>query len=296
MKWLKKLAGDFAGASEQDNNKPAPAATQAPVPVPTPAPVVAPAPAATKAFRGSVQDFEKAREDFFSALKSDDSATIERIAADYPGEALGWRSEEGTPLCIAQKSNSLQSFKALLALGADKEETYPAGDFPLHYAQANGQKDFFDFLLESGADIERPFTTSTFQSRSSETTTHTALGTAILQGNKEAAITLMEHGASVIAPYTYLREYHMLSSSTPQPKPKTAVDYATEQKHFLIADIAKRAHILRSDYVAREAAPAPAPVPEPAETDSTIGVMQPLRLKKTTRRKSLGELKWHSNG
>lgn len=275
--WLKKLAGDFTGVAAQDEAKPAPApVAQQPAAAPPP-----PAPPVARPVQASVQDFEQAREDFFAALKKDDSATIERIAADYPGEALGWRNEQGTPLAIAQKSGSLQAFKSLLALGADKEETYPGGDFPLHYAQANNQKDFFDFLLASGANIEREFSETTYQHTTAITTTHTALGTAILQGNKEVAITLMEHGASVTAPYSQLRDsMMMLGGNVPQPKPKSAVDYATAQKHFLIADIAKRAHILRSDYLARKAAPLPAPAVETVETDSTIGVMQPLRLKK----------------
>lgn len=225
----------------------------------------------------------KAREDFFAALKSNDNAAVERIAADYPGEALGWRTEEGTPLGIAQKSGSLKSFKALLALGADKEETYHGGDFPLHYAQANKQKDFFDFLLDEGADIERPFSESKVVHASFVTTTHTALGTAIQQGDKDAAIELMQRGASTAAPYTKLRDSMsvLVGGSTPQPKAQTAVEYATDQKQFLIADIAKRAHILRSDYVAREAmAVQPNPDSEVLDTDSSIGVMQPLRLKK----------------
>lgn len=278
--WLKKITGDFTGAT-QDEAKPAPAPA-APVAAQSATAPLPPVPQVPRPVKGTVQDFEKAREDFFKALKKDDSATIERIAADYPGEALGWRTDEGTPLGIAQKNCSLQAFKALLALGADKEETYAGGDFPLHYAQANNQKDFFDYLLDNGANIERAFSESKFQNTTMTTTTHTALGTAILQGDKEAAITLMERGAKVNAPYSKLRDHmSMLVGGAPsQPVPKTAVEYATEQKQYLIADIAKRAHILRSDYVARETATTQTPAPEPVETDSTIGVMQPLRLKK----------------
>lgn len=281
-KWFKKLAGEFAGTVAPNDSKP----VVTPPPAPTPPVVVKPAPPvaalAQPALQRSVAEFEKAREDFFKALKANDSTTIESIAADYPGEALQWRTDQGTPLGIAQRNSSLDAFKSLLKLGADKEETYAGGDFPLHYAQMNGQKDFFDFLLAEGADIERPYSESTYQHMVSTTTTHTALGTAILQGDKEAAITLMERGAKVNAPYSKLRDHmSMLVGGAPsQPVPKTAVEYATEQKQFLIADIAKRAHILRSDYVARETATTQMPSPEPIETDSTIGVMQPLRLKK----------------
>ena len=225
--WLKKLAADFGGAA-QDEPKPAPAPAPAPTPV-APAvqqaatPLPAAAPQTPRPVQASVADFEKARDDFFTALKKDDSATIERIAADYPGEALAWRYDEGTPLAIAQKGSSLQSFKALLALGADKEETYPGGDFPLHYAQINNQKDFFDLLLDSGADIERAFSETTFQHSTMITTTHTALATAILQGNKDAAITLMERGACVTAHYTHLRDsmsMHLGGSTRPNPSPR----------------------------------------------------------------------------
>jgi hypothetical protein len=282
MKWLKKLIGDFSGAAAKEENQPA--ATPAPAPAPVPAPVpkaTTPVPLTAPTSGASIQDFEKAREDFFTALKKDDSVKIESIAAAFPGEAVNWRTNDGTPLQIAQANGSLNAFKALIALGLDKEENYPGGSFPLHMAQEKGQKEFFSYLLETGANIERPYTEKSYTHGMSETHIRTALGTAIKMGDKDAVITLLERGALTTAPYAHAYRIVGIGSGGNAAAPSSAVEYATSEKQFLIADIAKRATVLRSDYLARQAAPAtPAHEPEEMQTGDNIGVMSPLRLKK----------------
>jgi ankyrin repeat protein len=63
-----------------------------------------------------------------------------------------------TPLIAALAAGKLDVVKALLALGADKEEQIPNGGRPLHLAAFTGRLEMVKVLVKAGCELEPPTT------------------------------------------------------------------------------------------------------------------------------------------
>lgn len=224
----------------------------------------------TSAFTKAAQEpWEKDRDDFFKAIKKNKVDTVREIAGRYPQEALGWRTENGSPLFVAHENNRLEAFKALVELGADINEKYTFGKgkgrTPLLRAIDQKQAEWLEFIASSGGDINHEEQSCTVASIIVLRQAYTPLALAIEKGDEKAVKLLIAKGVDPAAPCQG-------SSIEGNPELKrTPAEYAESVKQYKISDIIKRAVLQKP------------PVPDASvatETSAPVGVMQPLKLKK----------------
>lgn len=91
--------------------------------------------------------------------------------------------EGQTPLMTAASDGDLAGVEEALANGNDINEKDSEGADALMYANYSGDTDIISYLIEAGADVNSMDDYST------------ALGTAVMYGEYEAALLLMENGA-----------------------------------------------------------------------------------------------------
>lgn len=101
------------------------------------------------------ETWEEARLKYFSAIKRDDPATIERLAKKYP-DALTWDDGRGQSLFAAINANSVKAFEKMLDLGVSPdlpESTDGFGITALAYTSrfSDRAKPFIDILMARGA-------------------------------------------------------------------------------------------------------------------------------------------------
>ncbi len=101
------------------------------------------------------ETWEEARLKYFSAIKRDDPATIERLAKKYP-DALTWDDGHGQSLFAAINANSVKAFEKMLDLGVSPdlpESTDGFGITALAYTSrfSGRAKPFIDILMARGA-------------------------------------------------------------------------------------------------------------------------------------------------
>jgi Ankyrin repeats (many copies)/Ankyrin repeat len=225
----------------------------------------------TKAFTKSAQEpWEIDRDAFFKAIKKNKVEQVKEIAARYPNEALGWKTENGSPLFVAHENNRLEAFKALVELGADINENYNFGKgkgrTPLLRAIEHKQPAWLDYIAGNGADLGRTQHDCTVASVIILRYAYTPLAFAIENGDEQAVKLLLSKGVNPSAP-CYGGSLEKTAELTSLP-----ATYAESCKQYKIADLLKRAVL--------QAAPA---VVMAAQTPAApIGVMQPLKLKKGT--------------
>lgn len=221
--------------------------------------------------KAAQEPWEKDRDDFFKAIKKNKIEQIKEIAARYPNEALGWKTENGTPLYVAHENKRLDSFKTLIGLGADINENYTFGKgdarTPLLRAIAQKQPQWIEYIACNGADINKQAESVTIGGTMVIRSVFTPLAFAIEKGDEQAVKTLLAKGVDPSAPC-----YNIAVGQTPNLSELPA-QYAERNKQYKIADIIKRAVLL--------AATAPAPPAAPPQASAPIGVMQPLKIKKT---------------
>ncbi|MEZ0259758.1 MAG: ankyrin repeat domain-containing protein [Alphaproteobacteria bacterium] len=222
------------------------------------------------AFTQAAQEpWEKDRDDFFKAIKKNNVEQVKEIAARYPNEALGWKTENGSPLYVAHENNRLDAFKALVALGADINENYTFGKgrgrTPLLRAIDRKQPEWLEYIASNGGDLNKVHHDCAVASVIVIRYAYTPLSLAIEKGDEKAVKLLLSKGVDPAAPcYGGTIEKTVELTSLPAA-------YAESQKQFKMADMIKRAVLQKP------------PVPDAAEatqTASAVGVMQPLKLKK----------------
>lgn len=100
------------------------------------------------------ETWEEARLKFFSAIRRDDTATVERIAKKYP-DALNWDDGRGPSLFAALHAGSPKTFEKMLDLGVAPSLQGPEYTYlytPLMAAAGDyDNKAFVDILLARGA-------------------------------------------------------------------------------------------------------------------------------------------------
>jgi ankyrin repeat protein len=185
--------------------------------------------------------WETDRENFFKAVRRDDLETVTVIAKKYPGECLKWKNKKGSPLTVAQGSGSLKTFRFLLEQGADPNEDLGKGWTLLHYAVKNGRHDFAAALIDHRANLNAR---SYIKSKEVFWETHefhdTPLTFAIKRNDKKMLHMLLERGAD--------------AALSPGPHDLAPVELAAKRGKYVLADLCKRAHILRQAYQEAERA------------------------------------------
>lgn len=225
----------------------------------------------TKVFTKSAQEpWEKDRDDFFKAIKKNKVDQIKEIAARYPNEALGWKTENGSPLYVAHENKRLDAFKTLVELGADINESYSFGKgkgrTPLLRAIDQNQPEWLEYIVDNRGDTQAVQSNCAFGIGGGFWTSYTPLALAIEKGDEKTVKILLSKGVDPSAPC-----YSASFDKAVQPRVLPAA-YAEAKKQYKMADYLKRA-------VLQSAAPdAAGPVAQPVT--SPIGVMQPLKLKK----------------
>jgi hypothetical protein len=223
--------------------------------------------------------WEEDRVAFFKAARRNDTAALDAIITKYPQEWKQWKDKTGSALRCAQASDSLDAFKLLIERGANKNENYNEGWNPILTAYKKNQKQFFDYLLETGADLNETGTIRGMMSRETS-----LLHMAVLRKDKDTLIRLIEHGA--LTSVTASTNLTIFGDWGPAAYCATPEAVASKKKLFVFADILKRASVIRADYVTAQAkakaAPAPFPPPAPvvAPDPGKIDVMSPVQLKK----------------
>lgn len=224
--------------------------------------------------------WEEDRVAFFKAARRNDTAVLDAIITKYPQEWKQWKDKTGSALRCAQAADSLDAFKLLIERGADKNENYDAGWNPILTAYKKNQKQFFDYLLESGAGLNHTAELGGMMNRQTS-----LLHMAVLRKDKDTLIRLIEHGASTaVQASTNLTIFGDWGTAAYYATPE---DVATKKKFFVFADILKRASVIRADYMTTQAqakvvpAPAAPPVPVAAPDPGKIDVMSPVQLKKS---------------
>lgn len=221
------------------------------------------------AFTKAAQEpWEIDRDDFFKAIKRNNVEKIREIAARYPNEALGWKTENGTPLYVAHENNRLEAFKALVELGADINEAYTFGKgkgrTPLLRSIERKQTEWVEYIASNGADLNKKQGSSTLIVSSVIYSVYTPLSLAIDMGDEQMVKLLIAKGVDPAAPC-----FGAAIDKDPELKVSPAT-HAEHQKQYKMADMLKR---MALQAATSANVPAPAPV-------APIGVMQPLRLKK----------------
>lgn len=219
--------------------------------------------------KASQEPWEKDRDDFFKAIKKNKVEQVKEIAARYPHEALGWKTENGSPLFVAHENNRLEAFKALVELGADINEAYTFGKgkgrTPLLRAIDRKQPEWLDYIASNGANLNSQQDLCEFASFVVFRYAYTPLALAIEKGDEKAVKLLLSKGVDPAAP-CYGGSIQATAALTVLP-----AAYAESQKQFRMADMIKRAILQKP----------PAPDAEAAtQTAAPVGVMQPLKLKK----------------
>lgn len=99
------------------------------------------------------ETWEEARLKFFSAIRRDDPATVERIAQKY-ADAMTWENGKGPSLFAALNARSTKTFEKMLDLGVDADLQSPNYTYlytPLiHAAGDSSNKAFVDILFARG--------------------------------------------------------------------------------------------------------------------------------------------------
>jgi hypothetical protein len=224
--------------------------------------------------RAAQEPWERDRDDFFKAIRRNNITEIKRIHAKYPNEALDWKTEQGSPLQVAHTKGRLEAFKTLVGLGMDINAAYAAkkgsGRTPLLHAINKGQKDFISYILDNGGDVNKSESVMEALHFMYFGTSFTPVSVAIEKGDESILKLLLAKGADPSAPCYGIN----MNKAAPLSMPPAA--YAEHKKKFKMADIIKRA-ILQQ---ARAVPVQPAQTPDPA-TANPVGVMQPLKLKKS---------------
>src|SRR6218665_899723 len=101
------------------------------------------------------ETWEEARLKYFSAIKRDDPATIERLAKKYP-DALTWDNSDGQSLFAAINANSVKAFEKMLDLGVSPDLPESSNGFGItalaYTSRFSGRaKPFIDILMAHGA-------------------------------------------------------------------------------------------------------------------------------------------------
>lgn len=132
---------------------------------------------------------EEEQEKFFDAIEKEDLTELNRIAAKYPKDFLNWKSNDGhSPMRHAQEWNSLQAFVQLAGMGGDRHEDYGNGWTPLTLALSRRHGPFVDYLI--GGSVE---TLNKIAADGEHT--YTALHLAVLMGDEDRLLALIERGA-----------------------------------------------------------------------------------------------------
>lgn len=233
--------------------------------------------AATAGKSGSkVAAWEEDRATFFKAVTNDDTGTAAHIIAEYPGEWTKWKNDKGiSGLQVAQERGNLAALTLLLDHGAEINERYKNGWYPIHMAYKGRQTEIFNALLERGADLDKEVVTKRAGEFTSACTT-TLLHMAVEADDKNTLVSLLEHGAKASITTRHLNFYIPLIHTSASYL--SAGELATKKGRHLLGDLITRANVLRADFLAA-AKPAPPPAPAPAD-DGKIDVMNPLQIKK----------------
>lgn len=132
---------------------------------------------------------EEEQEKFFDAIEKEDLGEITRIAEKYPKDFLNWKSNDGhSPMRHAQEWNSLQAFVQLGGMGGDRHEDYGNGWTPLTLALSRRHGPFVDYLIGGNAETLNKIATDGEHS-------YTALHLAVLMGDEDRLLALIERGA-----------------------------------------------------------------------------------------------------
>ncbi len=132
---------------------------------------------------------EEEQEKFFDAIEKEDLTEMNRIAERYPKDFLNWKSADGhSPLRHAQEWNSFQAFVQLAGTGANRHEDYGNGWTPLTLALSRRHGSFVDYLIDGNVETLNKIATDGEHS-------YTALHLAVLMGDEDRLLSLIEHGA-----------------------------------------------------------------------------------------------------
>jgi hypothetical protein len=212
--------------------------------------------------------WEEERYRFFRALKKDDADAVRATAAKYP-DCIAWSTPKGSALAVAQKNGSLESFRALIALGANVDEDNKHGSL-LHLAVKKRQTAFVTALLDNKADMGKR-SHRLIHGRFPLVQEATPLAVAIAGRDKEMVRLLVGAGASLNAPC--FRQKFLMSLGPLSPL--TPAQYAAGSKLNEMADYMAM--------LAKAPAPAPAPgspaAPAPLVLQAPVKVGGPLRIR-----------------
>ncbi len=132
---------------------------------------------------------EEEQEKFFDAIEKEDLTEMNRIAEKYPKDFLNWKTPDGhSPLRHAQEWTSFQAFVQLAGIGADKHEDYGNGWTPLTLALSRRHGPFVDYLSNGTPETLNKIATDGEH-------TYTALHLAVLMGDEDRLLALIERGA-----------------------------------------------------------------------------------------------------
>ncbi len=132
---------------------------------------------------------EEEQEKFFDAIEKEDLTEMTRIAERYPKDFLNWKSNDGhSPMRHAQEWNSFQAFVQLAGMGGNRHEDYGNGWTPLTLALSRRHGPFVDYLIDGNAETLNKIAIDGEHS-------YTALHLAVLMGDEDRLLSLIEHGA-----------------------------------------------------------------------------------------------------
>ena len=153
---------------------------------------------------------------FFTAIKMNETATVQKILMETP-DAIAWRNAEGmTGLMAAAQSGAKEAAWILArAPGADLEAVNANGSTALMFAAFEGKAAVADVLLKAGADINH-----------TNTKGHTALMSAAAHGYRNTVALLLDAGADPTVKDT---------------ENVTAVEFARDNEHAGVAELIAQA-------------------------------------------------------
>lgn len=153
---------------------------------------------------------------FFTAIKMNETATVQKILMDTPA-AVNWRNAEGMTGLMAAAQTGAKEAAWMLARApdADLEAVNANGSTALMFAAFEGKAAVADVLLKAGANIDHVNAKG-----------HTALMSAAAHGYRNTVALLLEGGAN------------------PQVKDSEGIgayEFARDNEHAGVAELVKQA-------------------------------------------------------